>query len=452
MEKILKKSYPKILFYTGTPRMFRTTLIGHLHIITQQYPTILLHEELDPETNKIIRSKELFPKLESLIPIYQFEFYKKNIFKFNKYLFNSAKNAIANFNPNIVITSSDVDSIFELYLMRFAKKNKSLKISISGTISTAEMKYMAKWFDLINVYSRTPSFLPFFFRQFLINIRKYLGHIIFFYILPLSVGQFPFLGNTSFILHIGHSGMRDSDYHIVFSRREYEFYAKDGVPENKIYIIAHPLKYRKGSIFEIGYFNKLRTLKNKSKIILVMLPAEKIGFNKSDLSLISQEKRFKLRLEIVRIINEVFKIYKILIKPHPIIENINYIKKDFESISPNIEVLDPQLPIDKYIELADVIIDMPRSTSTSIFTASLQCPQKPILSLDFDHEFLGDSYKNFPCIEYFDNKSQFIKILELIRDNKYIKKGIVESKSYDSKEYDNIIELFKDILNKSRLI
>ena len=62
----------KVLFYTFTPRAFRSTLIGHLYEICQAYPTILLAEELDDETARILRDKKLFPYLERIIPVRQF--------------------------------------------------------------------------------------------------------------------------------------------------------------------------------------------------------------------------------------------------------------------------------------------------------------------------------------------------------------------------------------------
>jgi len=67
-----KDTCKKIIFYTSTPRNFRTTLIGYLYEICQVYPVILLCEELDFETEEILRNKELFPKLEKIIPSIHF--------------------------------------------------------------------------------------------------------------------------------------------------------------------------------------------------------------------------------------------------------------------------------------------------------------------------------------------------------------------------------------------
>jgi len=110
------------------------------------------------------------------------------------------------------------------------------------------------------------------------------------------------------------------------------------------------------------------------------------------------------------------------------------------------ESLYPREPADKYIEMARVIVGLPLSASTTLFTASLQCPQKPILSLDFEKELLGDYYKNFEGIEYIDNEKDFLRILELIRDNKYYKKNYRTKLKADS--FSNATELLEHLVQK----
>lgn len=91
-------------------------------------------------------------------------------------------------------------------------------------------------------------------------------------------------------------------------------------------------------------------------------------------------------------------------------------------------IVNPFEPADKYIEMSNVIVGIPPASNT-LFTASLQCPEKIILFLDLKHEFLGDSYKDFNGIKYIDNEKEFIDVLNLIRDNKYCKKYGTESNS-----------------------
>jgi hypothetical protein len=430
----------KIIFHTHIARAFRTTLIGHLYELCQVYPTILLSEKLDPETEEVLKNKELFPKLEKIIPIEQFT--KRNLLLKNRYIFQLAKKVIEEYKPNIVITATDMYP-FEMYLMRFAKKINALNIAIQP-FNIVESKITEKWVDLINSYLRFPSFLPFKLRMFLVKCRKYFGHFLYYWILPLTVEEKPFFGKSSYILRKGNSGMRDADYQIVFSKRDYDIYLKDGVPAEKLYILDHPLARRTRKFFERVYFNKAKKYKKDKKIVILMLPEAEIGFKRKDLSLISKEEREKNWIEIIRLVSKIFSEWKVYIKPHPDIKNVNKIKENFESLSENIEVVNPQEPADKYIEIGDVIIGLPLSASTALFTASLQCPEKPIISLDFLQEILGDCYKNFEGIEYIDSEKKFINILELIGDNKYKKKqGELKEEELREKEFSDTIELIE---------
>lgn len=439
---------PKVLFYVGNPYVFRTALIGHLYEISQAYPTILLSEKLDLETEEVLRKKELFPKLEKIIPALQFTGKKTNLFSLNRYLCKLAKSVIQQYNPDIVVVPSDL-ILFELYLMRFAKKAGALKISIQSSNNLGSIR-AAKWTDLINSYLRFPLLFPFWLRLFFTKCRKYFGHILYYFILPLTVGEKPFFGESSYILRSGNSGMRDADYQVVFSNRDYDTYLMDGVPAEKLYILSHPLARKTRSFFEKAYFSKSRKNKKDKNIVGVMLSSDvELGFRRKDLSLISVEVREKDWLEVIKLINRILQGWIIYIKPHPATKDINEIKEKFESISENIKVVDSQEAADKYIEIGDIIIGLPLSASTVLFAASLQYPQKPILSLDFHQELLGDTYKDLEGIEYVDTKERLIDILEKINDNKYQKEYIApKRKELELKEFSSTIEALEFFIKK----
>ena len=239
--------YPKVLFYAANPYVFRSTPIGYLYEIAQVYPVVLLSEKLDPETVKILKNKDLFPKLEGIIPVGQYTERRMS----NKDLFKLAKDVIYRYKPDIVIADNDLCS-FEMYLMRFAKKINALKITIQPS-NVAGSVIAEKWIDLINSYLRFPQFLPLWLRLFFVKCRKYLGHFRYYWFWPLMVGEKPFWGKSSYLLRRGNSGMRDSDHQIVFSKRDYNIYLKDGVPAEKLYILSHPLN-RKTIPFQAGIF------------------------------------------------------------------------------------------------------------------------------------------------------------------------------------------------------
>ena len=102
--------------------------------------------------------------------------------------------------------------------------------------------------------------------------------------------------------------------------------------------------------------------------------------------------------------------------------------------------MDSRDSADKYIETGDIIVGLPLSASTVLFTASLQCPEKPIISLDFHRELLGDYYRDFEGVEYVDSEEDLIKLLEKIRDKKYQKKQNLKKEGFL-----NTVELISDL-------
>jgi len=442
-----KAKIKKILFYTSIPRAFRTTLIGYLYEISQVYSVVLLSEKLDSETEKILSNKIFFPKLEEIVPVHQYTGPKMNLFSKNQYLCKLAKDVIKQYRPDIVVTANDMYS-FEMYLMRFAKRTNTLKITLQPS-NALDSITRARWVDLINAYLRFPSFLPLRPRLFLTKCRKYLGHFLYYWILPLLAEEKPFFGKSSYILRRGDSGMRDADYQIVFSKRDYDTFLRAGVPVEKLYILPHPLARKNRDFFERIYFEKLKKHKKDRKVVTLMIPTEvEFGFRRKDCSLILKEEREKNWLETIKLINETLSEWKIYIKPHPETKDINKVKEGLESISKNIEVVNPQESADKYIEIANVIIGLPLSASTTLFTASLQCPKKPIISLDFHQELFGDVYRDYEGIEYIDNVEKFIDILESIRDHKYQKKYQKNRKEIRAREFLNTVELLEYLFHK----
>ncbi len=439
----------KVLFYANAIRAFRATHIGHLYEIVQKYPTILLSEKLDSETEKIINDKKLFPKLEKIIPVDQCPGGRQNLWaeiKQNKKLHKLAKDVVRKYKPDVLITSTDIHSLFEMYLFRFAKRTDALKIVIQPS-NIGNSKAAEKWVDFLNTYLRFPEFLPFWLRLFLVKCRKYFGHFLYLWVLPLLVGERPFLGKASYILRKGNIGMGDSDCLITFSKRDYDVFLKDGVPPEKLYILAHPLARKNREFFEKVFFNKPKKEKKSSKVVLLLFPIEEIGFRRKDYSLIRGEERYKKWKEIAILIFKNLPDWKIIVKPHPDLKDINEIKSLFSFNSGDIEVVDPKEQVDKFIEIADIIVGLPLSSSTTLFTASLQCPEKPILSLDFLQEVFGDYYKNFEGIEYIDNKDNFVNILQLIRDNKYQKKyQKPEKRKLNEKEFPNTVAMIESLL------
>ncbi len=439
-EKMKKdKDYPRVLFRAINPVLFRTTSIGHLYEISQVYPTVLLTEKIDSETEKILYSKRLFPKLQKII-FTEEPFYDRALIKNNR-LYRTIKKVVETYRPDIVVSTEDVYP-GSLYLMRFAKKTGALTIAIQSGFQITDGKKLYLWSCLMNSYLKMPGFLPFSVRLFFVRLKKYLGYFFYYWILPLTVGEMPFPGKTSFVFWKISAGLRDADYSIVFSKRDYDLSVKDGVSPEKLFVIGHPLEHKSTKrFFEKSYFSQNREKEN-SRTLTIMLSCEKIGFKKGNYSLIPEEKMRKNKAKIIKLITEILTDWKIFIKPHPDIKNVSEARNFFGFVPDNVSIVEPSEPADKYIKMSDVIIGMP-PPSTTLFTASLQCPEKILLSLDLNNEFLGDTYKNFNGIEYINSEKKFIDVLNLIRNNEYSKERGVDKNS----TFPNINELLDYIYN-----
>ncbi|MDO8486442.1 MAG: hypothetical protein Q7S77_01985 [Candidatus Staskawiczbacteria bacterium] len=415
----------KVLFQATNHSTFRSTLVGYLYEIAQKHRVILFTEEVDYFTKKILGDKNLFPGLEKIIffsPPFRGDILRKN-YQMNK----MSKKLIKNYKPDIVITPEDIWPM-SLYLLKFAKKNGILTLALQDGFRIAESKKLYLWSCLTNLHLRTPDFLPLYLRMFLVKLKKYLGHFLYYWILPLTVGQMPFFGKTSFVFWDISPGLRDADYSAVFSERDYDLSLKDGVKQKKLFILGHPLEHAlTRNFFKKSYFFN-NQYKEAGKIATIMWPGESLEFSAQDYSLISEKQVFQSRLKIVQLIVEKLSDWRIVIKPHPSVKDVASIEKLLDGISKNISVVEPSEPADKYIEMSKLIIGLPLP-STTLFTASLQHPSKIIMSLNLNQAFLGDAYEKFSGIEYIDEESEFARTLELIRDNKYNKKPSTSSNS-----------------------
>jgi hypothetical protein len=441
-------NFPKVLFYVGNPYVFRSTFIGYLYEISQKFPVILLSEKLDLETQAILQDKKLFPKVEKIIPVNYFSTGEMNLFSKSKYFYKLIKSVFSKYKPKIIISPNDYN-YFELYLMRLGKMTDCLNIAVQ-TSNVERAIEVERFVDLINANLRFPSFLPLSLRLFLAKIRKYFGHFIYYWILPITVGEKPFFGKSSSILRTGQSGMRDSDYQVVFSKKDYNVFLEEGVPREKLIILSHPLAREAKKFFDKAYFDKY---KKQQKSLCVMVPEDTaLGFVKSNQSIIINKRdRWRNHVDIIKTIIKIFPDWKIYAKIHPDTKNFEELRGNLNKISKNIEIIDPREPIDKYIEISDAVIGLPLSASTAIFTASLQCPEKPIISLDFHKEILGDYYKNFSGIEYIDNKDLLINVLGLIKDGRYKKNNKNKKQKGDFPNFLNLLEYLlknRETINK----
>lgn len=427
----------RVLFYAGGSYGFRSMPIWYFFEVCQKYPTVLLSEKLDPEIEAAINNKEFFPKLEKIayLPEHSLSSYK-TIIKKNKILYNEAKEAVSLYKPDIVFVGGKNLYPFSLYLRRISKKAGALNICILGP-QLFSPKQVALWSKMSIVYSKG----NFYLNLFLTNIKKQIGHFIYYIFLPLTVGEKPFFKEPGCVLFKNNLG-RTADYYISFSKKEYEASIKEGMPSEKLYIVnPYPKDYGKVRSFLKERFVP-KSFNPGSKVLTIMWPDLKIGIKKENSELISKEEMERKRKRVLELILENLNDWQIYIKPHPGIKEKDFleIKNIFGSISQKIKVTKPLEWADAYTERSDAIIGFPPASIT-IYTASLICPEKPILFLDFDNELLGDCYKYFNRVEYINNEENLVNALRLIQNNNYKKPNYEEDKTKS-----NLLELMDKIL------
>jgi RNase H-fold protein (predicted Holliday junction resolvase) len=430
--RLIKSFCPKpkrVLFYTHIPRAFRSTLIGYLYEICQKFPTVLLSEKLDLQTEKILQDKALFPKLEKIISVNRGFSLREKPFTKNKELYALAKEIMQEYKPDVVVTG--LHTIFELYLMCFAKAQKAATISLQTSLFNYKQE-TDLYIDLENATLRFPNWLPKNVRLFLARVRKYFKIFFFFYLLPLSVGQVPFFYSQSSFYRI--IKKKERHYQTAWEPADYKIFASNGVPTNKLCIVPHPLaKENTKEFFNKVYFTKFKNQENK-KNVAILVPYG-LRFKKENLNIITQEKSWQDWFEIVSEVSSILKDWNIYIKPHPLVKNIDIIKKELESIASNVKVTDLTEPIEKYIEMSDIIIGLPMSCSTALYTASLQDKKKLIISMDNHHDLVGDFFKNRQGIIYIDDLE---KLKDLLK-NTLIGKNYMNQTTYKFKR--NIVWL-----------
>lgn len=425
----------KVLFQSMNPQLFKAIFIGYLYEIAQQHEVVLLSGEIDVDTERILGDTHLFPGLERII-YFESAFYG-DVFRKNYRLVKTLKKVVREFQPDVVVTHSDMWPA-DMYLLRFAKRAGARTIAIQAGFRIAGERKLYVWSSLMNAYGKMPQVLPFPMRLALAKIKKYVGHFFYYWILPLTAGEKPFPGKTSFVFWDDGSGHRDADFVAVFSKRDYDVCVKDGVKQEKIFVIGHPLERPAArEFFEKAYFAQ-KGEQEESKTLTIMWPDEVIGFRNDSHSLISEEEMRANRAEVVTLIAAKLVDWKIFIKPHPAVKEASKVREFLGQIPPNVSVVEPTEPADTYIEMSRVIVGVP-PPSTTLFSASKQNPEKIILSLNLHNEFLGDSYRNFDGIEYIDSKERFVDVLDLIRENTYHKKRSLDQR-FDFSDANELVQ------------
>ena len=435
--------------YSSHKRAFNDGLIGYLYDLSQEWPVYLLAEELDPETYSLLNNKELFPNLKEIIPVRQFSKNAKRTFfsEFRKIkgLSKIAKNAIEQYKPDIIISESDHSPAFEIYFMREAKKRNILKVVINPWLHLCSTKKLSVIVDIENVYKHLNIPLPFSWKLGIVRARKYLGHLLYYWIYPLMLLEPPFIGRSSNLLYKGESAMRDADYSIVVSDQMKRVLTDEGVVAEKLYVFPHPLERSARKVYEAAGWLSGRAQGGK-KEALILWPVFEIDTKIGNVELIKKEI-LERRINDLKLIVDAMAGWKILVKPHPILKDMSGLKARLEGLSANVEVLQPNESILRYLDTCDVIMEL-SGGSAAMYLAFLIDRDKPILSLDLHNEYFGDYYKDTRGIEYVDSKVRLLEVLELIKNGSYRKD--MPEKKITNDGFAGTIDLFNYFVSENK--
>ena len=409
------------MFHSSIPRLFRTTLIGHLYEICQSYPTVLVSEHMDEETNIALSNKSLFPKLVTIEAVSSDSTGKppKNLvdrFLQHSHFRKLSDNLMKKHTPDIVIVENDVWP-FEMYLLRAAKRGKAVTIAIQSSV---KIPVESNKIFLTHTWASTkfPNFLPLSIRLTLVRLQRLLGHFLVYWILPLSNLTKPFKGPTSCVTWNSVSGRRDADRYIVLSKAYYDQFVREGVEKAKLIILPHPLCRAPRDFFNKVYLSPPSININnpsQSDIITVLLPSMNYGFHQHNLAPIDPSELFVQRIDtLLSLISRLLPSWTVYLKPHPNYE-ISSIPSSLDRFGKNnFFLVNKYDPIDKYINISRVIIAPPPVTSV-LLTAKYQRPDIILWAVNLAREFGGDYYKEFPGVEYIDDIPTLTNALEALQ-------------------------------------
>jgi hypothetical protein len=429
----------RVILYSSVERNFRSTLLGYLLELQhfENIEIIFLHEQLESDLFNFLNNKIHFPRIVEFIFIGQYDRNLTSSINQFREISQLGNYIIIKYLPDIVITSSDFHSIFELFLCRAAKRYNKKIISVACSNSVGEMTKISKWIMLYSVNTKfkyLSTNLGFIFY----SLRKYVAHFSVHYIFPFLSGNLPFWGKSSYLLYSGQSGMRDATYQIVYSEQEKLHFQNSGVPVNKLISIRHPYYSDPINTIVKNYFSESLEID-----FLILHSAELIGFNNNDLSTISIDKRLDANIKVFNKINIFFPDKFIYIKLHPNVSthNLDYIKNRYLSAANNLLFIEQSLPIEALLINSKVVIDLPRPVSTAIFMNTLFNPYGISISLDLFEEYLGDSYKFNNSVEYISNIDSFDDFLISYKNKIFKKYNTYGNNQFD---YNSLISFLKD--------
>ena len=420
----------KVMFHSSLPRLFRTTLVGHLYEVCQEYPTILLSEDLDQETQNALSNRSLFPNLIAIESVKSDSTGKPKQtligrFRQHIYLRKVTTNFMEQYKPDIVIVEND-ELPFEMYLLRAAKKQKAFTVALQSCgkipISITKTFFTRTW-----ATERFPRFLPLSLRLTAVKLHRLFGYFLMFWMLPILTFSKPFSGPTSYITWDSVTGLRQADRYVVLSKAYYNQFLKEGVDKTKLLVLPHPLSRAPRRFFEQAYpstYAQNKSCSTNKDILTILLPGFNSGFDRTTLAPIDATKLFTLRInKVLSLVSSILPTWTIYLKAHPLYDIASMPSSLSNLVSDNVILANQYDPIDRYIEMSRGIIATPPITSV-LLTARYQKPDIVLLAIDLAKEFGGELYQEFPGVQYIADTKTLTHVLKSLKDPDFKEKTL----------------------------
>lgn len=428
----------RILFYPHSARALTSSLIGHLHEVSQQHPVVLFTEPLPEPYLAHLRNRDLFPGLERVEVVRSFGFSVSELLSEHRRCLHLARGCIDEVSPSLVIGENDMSSMFDMHLMREAKRLglPTLTIQSMGQLRDGPFRSIAE-LNAVYVGGKEPPRPLASARRWKYRARKELGHFLVHYLLPWSAGQPALRGASSYVRRAGVPGMRDSDLHLVQSAPQLKVFTEAGVPTRKLGILRHPAARIASEVFFPPGALTQGMNPGARRRILVLLSPQALGIERGSLRVISGAVRRRLRLAILTAIQDTLPDWEIIVKAHPDFGSIRAVRAYLGTMPANVSVADPSNPVEPYLPICHAILDLPAPTTSALVTAVSTSPLMPVIAADLDRDVLGDQYSDWPEVDYVDSMEALTDLLESIRDGRYRRRPAVPDDGSPVKTFDN---------------
>lgn len=384
---------PVIFFYTSISRMFRSNFIGYLYQLCLHRKVLLLTEELDGESTRLLADTTLFPGLVGQIRIGQYDIAGEGIVAKHRRMSRLARELVDTWKPNVVIAPGA--DAFENYLRRYSKRHcGATTISCTNIIMVRDIREIHLWVEL-SLAERYPRWIPRPFRRMLSRLRQQAAHYVYYILAPLAVRAAPFFGVNG--IHIfDDARLGNMDVLCVLTRENKLMLVRGGAQGEKVVVIPHPLKPGAADRLWLLLGTPPQPFTAQSKVLTcIIMISPNVHFSSDDHSPISDEKVNAALASVVKAMLDALPGWEIRVKPHPMSEAspiYSNVRLMIAGLSNRVVWVPAKDTVETHMMESGAVVVFP-PVSAAVYSALMQRPGIPTMVVNVLGELRGD-----PCI------------------------------------------------------